>query len=386
MVRTMISMPQPTTHMNVPRQQSASPPSAILLKLLRWLALVGALVILALGYRARIMADRVALEDAGDWCHAPPHSIPRTAKAVQALGPSPRGITYGEWNFAYLDAPVRCPGPMEVLLLASSSTVNPTEWTTAQYQQMKGLGMDVAGTVVAVGEGCGDEEWIPPQPNWRFSGYTRPAFRVGDEVWGNTADEFSKLIDRDCQPGSVSRHPCPTARQHGLATFVNVFCDRVGKRSPDGPVALADMGTLPTVAGTSYGALRNAGAPWSAAANVTVLVTSGSGGTGTMAVQMAMALGAARVITAASPSHNDALYHLGASRIIDYHGVRTAYDALADASVDVIWDNYGYVRAPCPQVLPSTVHADHLVPFVLCVCARREPRERCASSDVAGRS
>ena len=395
MVRTMVSMPRPTTHMNVPR--SAASPSALLVKLLRWLAFVGALVILALGYRARTMADRIAAEDAAGWCHIAPHSIPRTAKAVQALGPSPRGITDGEWNFAYRDVPVRCPGPMEVLLLASASTVNPTEWTTAQYQSVKGLGMDVSGTVVAVGAGCEAEEWIPPQPNWRFSGYARPAFRLGDEVWGNTADEFSKLIDRDCATGAAvpSRHPCPTARQHGLATFVNVsrappphatpphttplsaaaphstsrhstpqvYCDRVGKRSPGSPVSLADMGTLPTVAGTSYGALRNAGAPWGAAAatssvaggpgatstttsNVTVLVTSGSGGTGTMAVQMARALGAARVITAASPAHNDALYALGASRVIDYHGLRSAYDALPDASVDVIWDNYGYVRRP----------------------------------------
>ena len=222
MVRTMVSMPRPTTHMNVPR--SAASPSALLVKLLRWLAFVGALVILALGYRARTMADRIAAEDAAGWCHIAPHSIPRTAKAVQALGPSPRGITDGVWNFAYRDVPVRCPGPLEVLLLASASTVNPTEWTTAQYQSVKGLGMDVSGTVVAVGAGCEAEEWIPPQPNWRFSGYARPAFRLGDEVWGNTADEFSKLIDRDCATGAAvpSRHPCPTARQHGLATFVNV--------------------------------------------------------------------------------------------------------------------------------------------------------------------
>ena len=40
------------------------------------------------------------------------------------------------------------------------------------------------------------------------------------------------------------------------------------------------------------------------------------------------------------------LYALGASRVIDYHGLRSAYDALPDASVDVIWDNYGYVRRP----------------------------------------
>ena len=56
-------------------------------------------------------------------------------------------------------------------------------------------------------------------------------------------------------------------------------------------------GTLPTVAMTSFGALRSAGAPWTPPLpqfhhrggdrEFTVLVTAGTGGTGYMAVQLA---------------------------------------------------------------------------------------------------
>lgn len=49
---------------------------------------------------------------------------------------------------------------------------------------------------------------------------------------------------------------------------------------------------------TSAQALKKAGAPWNSSQNTTVVVTSGSGGTGFVGVQLAKAYGASRVITA----------------------------------------------------------------------------------------
>ena len=59
-----------------------------------------------------------------------------------------------------------------------------------------------------------------------------------------------------------------------------------------------DVGTLPEVSMTSAQALKKAGAPWNSSQNTTVVVTSGSGGTGFVGVQLAKAYGASRVITA----------------------------------------------------------------------------------------
>tara|TARA_B110001452_G_scaffold133566_1_gene111055 strand:+ start:456 stop:1586 length:1131 start_codon:yes stop_codon:yes gene_type:complete len=240
-------------------------------------------------------------------------------------------------NFAYTEtADVPCAGEGEVTVMVNVSSVNPVEWNGAtrgggEFLGGNGeLGQDVGGIVVAVGAGCDVAKDIGPNAYWSKYGYTRPAVQLGDEIWGNTAAEWT----------------FPIAGQAGFAQFSNVYCDRVGIRSraqaKASAVPITDLGTIPLAAGTSYALLYNAGAPWQPQDDVTVVIASGSGGTGTMAIQEARALGATRVITSSSPNHADRLYELGAEIVIDYHNYDTMFDALPDDSVDVVWDNYGY--------------------------------------------
>lgn len=107
---------------------------------------------------------------------------------------------------------------------------------------------------------------------------------------------------------------------------------------------LADAGTLPLVALTSYQALRKtgAGSTWDTGKGktFTVVITSGSGGTGFVGVQLAKAWGATRIVTAAGPQNAGWLKEMGASEVIDYHS-STIWENLANGTVDVVYDNYG---------------------------------------------
>jgi NADPH:quinone reductase-like Zn-dependent oxidoreductase len=74
--------------------------------------------------------------------------------------------------------------------------------------------------------------------------------------------------------------------------------------------------------------------------NMTVVITSGSGGTGYLGVQLARALGASKVITAASGEQPIAwMKALGADVVVDYkeHDI---FDMLDDDSIDAVFDNY----------------------------------------------
>lgn len=73
---------------------------------------------------------------------------------------------------------------------------------------------------------------------------------------------------------------------------------------------------------------------------MTVVITSGSGGTGLAAIQLAKALGASRIITASSPSKFALLRSLGATDVIDYHA-GTIWEAVSENSVDLVYDNFG---------------------------------------------
>merc|ERR1712070_587671 len=108
------------------------------------------------------------------------------------------------------------------------------------------------------------------------------------------------------------------------------------------PEALSfeDAASLPLVALTDLQALKMTGAPWANRTNTTVVVTSGSGGTGVVAIQLARAFGATRVVTSASPQHHALLKSLGATDVVDYHK-STIWETLEDESVDIVYDNYG---------------------------------------------
>eukprot|EP00656_Telonema_subtile_P025199 TRINITY_DN27297_c0_g1_i1.p2 TRINITY_DN27297_c0_g1~~TRINITY_DN27297_c0_g1_i1.p2 ORF type:complete len:182 (-),score=34.83 TRINITY_DN27297_c0_g1_i1:86-631(-) len=77
-----------------------------------------------------------------------------------------------------------------------------------------------------------------------------------------------------------------------------------------------------------------------AQSNLTVVVTSGQGGTGYTGIQIAKALGATTVITAATGDGIAFVKALGADVVVDYHN-QTLASALADDSVDIVFDNIG---------------------------------------------
>ena len=159
------------------------------------------------------------------------------------------------------------------------------------------LGADFSGEVVAVGALCSK-------------------LKVGDLVWGVTKGAY--------------------------AEYQIVLCPITGKLPTS--VSPRDVGTLPEVGMTSAQALRKTGAPWAnttAGGGPTVVITSGSGGTGFVAIQIAKYYGAGKVITATSGAENIAFVKsLGADVVVDYR-TQDIFSALQNDTVDVVYDNYG---------------------------------------------
>jgi len=193
---------------------------------------------------------------------------------------------------------VKTPKPIlgEALIKMTASSVNPSDLDIVEgsFGRLFGtLGADFAGEVVEVGPLCGK-------------------LAVGDKVWG-------------CSKGTYSE-------------YAIVFCALTGKL---GTVSPADVGTLPEVGMTSAEALKKTGAPWDPAKNLTVVVTSGSGGTGFVGIQIAKAYGAGKIITATSGAANIAFVKsLGADQVVDYHQ-QEIFSALQNNTVDIVYDNFG---------------------------------------------
>lgn len=107
-----------------------------------------------------------------------------------------------------------------------------------------------------------------------------------------------------------------------VGTFQEEFYaigDAIGL-APKGPgLDLAAIGTLPEVGATSAECLKQTGAPWDRTRNLTVMITSGSGGTGFTGVQLAKVYGAGVIATATSGAENIAFCKsLGADIVTDY--------------------------------------------------------------------
>jgi len=227
-------------------------------------------------------------------------SIPHHMTAVQGSGTS---CDKPDWTcISQKEVPVPRPAAGQVLLEMRGSSVNPVNVDLVEPRCAKlpkpfacsngTLGNDGAGIVVEVGAGCS-------------------GLKVSDEVWGFMEGSYA---------------------QYAIAN-----CATLGLKPAK--LSFVDAGTLPVVGGTSLQCLQAAGMP-SQKSNLTVVVTSGQGGTGFVGVQLAKALGATRVITAATGPGIDFVKSLGADVVIDYHKQELA-DALADDSVDIVFDNLG---------------------------------------------
>ncbi|MGH8080895.1 MAG: NAD(P)-dependent alcohol dehydrogenase [Lysobacter sp.] len=155
----------------------------------------------------------------------------------------------------------------------------------------KGIGLDFAGVVDAVGDDVG-------------------AFRVGDEVFGQITD-FS------------------TGRTRALAEYLCVDA-AVAVKKPHG-IGFAEVATVPLAGCTALYAVRDYG---QVSSGQHVLINGAGGGVGVHAVQLAKHFGA--TVTAVCSEAKRALMHeIGADHVIDYRkhdftDGSARYDAIID--------------------------------------------------------
>jgi NADPH:quinone reductase-like Zn-dependent oxidoreductase len=182
------------------------------------------------------------------------------------------------------EAPKPGPRAREVLIKVMAVSVNPADWhcirgrplfsrATLGLRRPKNpvFGVDVAGTVEAVG-----------------AGVTR--FKAGDEVYAN-------LLDRSFG---------------GFAEYVSTTEDVVARKPAN--LSFEEAAAVPMAAITALQGLRHFGP---VRAGQSVLVNGASGGVGHFAVQIAKASGA--TVTGVTSTRNlDLVRALGAGRVVDY--------------------------------------------------------------------
>lgn len=193
------------------------------------------------------------------------------------------------------------PGPREVLVEVTAAGVNPvdTYFRDGSYTPVDlpfTPGVDVGGTVAAVGSGV-DE------------------FEEDDRVFGTGIGN--------------------AAHQGSYAEYALVPVDNLVHR-PEG-VDPVETGAAGVVAGTAWRALiEHAGLEPAESC----LVHGGSGGVGHAAVQIAAAAGA-NVVTTAAPEYHDRLGDLGADSVLDYarDDLADAVREVSDGGIDVVLDH-----------------------------------------------
>ncbi len=196
------------------------------------------------------------------------------------------------------------PGPGQALVRIAASGVNPLDVKIqagaaahARHQPPAVLGLDLAGTVEALGPGV-----------------TR--FRPGDAVYGMT--------------GGVGGH------QGSLAELAAVDVDLLALK-PAG-LGMREAAALPLVFITAWEGLVDRAA---VGAGQTVLVQGGAGGVGHMAVQIARAFGA-EVFATGSPSSRAAIERLGARFVDRSEQVADQVQRLTDGrGFDLVYDTVG---------------------------------------------
>lgn len=203
---------------------------------------------------------------------------------------------------AVAEVPEPEPGPDDLTVEVAAAGVNRADLLQrlGQYPPPAGApawpGLEVSGTVVAVGPGVADDGW-----------------QVGDQV--------AALL-----PGG------------GYAERVVVPAGLV-LRVPDG-VSTIDAAALPEGVATVWSNLRAA----RLSPGETLLVRGGSGGIGSLAVQIAHALGTTVLATAGGPQRTARLGALGAASSFDHRlpGLPDRVLAATDThGVDVILDVLG---------------------------------------------
>jgi NADPH:quinone reductase-like Zn-dependent oxidoreductase len=227
--------------------------------------------------------------------------------------------------FEEREVPIPQPQAQELLVKVYATSVNPMDcqirqgmapWTGIQPPAI--LGYDVSGEVVAVGEGVHD-------------------FQVGDQVY-YTPSPFSQ----------------------GSNTEYHAVQEVIVARKPSNLSHLEAAG-LPLVGITAWEALVNRA---QLKAGETILIHGGAGGVGSLAIQIARAVGAT-VFTTCSGRNREFVQLLGAEEVIDY----TQEDASGvvnqltqNAGVDVVFDAVG--RETLSRSIAATKRFGRLVSIV----------------------
>lgn len=197
--------------------------------------------------------------------------------------------------------PVPRPDAGEVLVRVAASSVNALDWhyltgTPLIARLEMGLrprrivpGSDIAGTVVAMGDGVED-------------------LIVGDQVFGDVGGG-------------------------GFAQYVCVPANTVTLKPSN--LGLVESSTLGVAALTALQGLRDWGR---LQPGQRVLINGASGGVGTFAIQMARALGAGHITAVCSTRNIETASALGADRVVDY-----TKSEFTDSTrrFDVFFDNAG---------------------------------------------
>jgi NADPH2:quinone reductase len=222
------------------------------------------------------------------------------AAYIETTGPADATIQYG-------DLPQPTPSDSQVLVKTGAVSVNPIDTylrNGANYWQLPRpfiIGCDLAGTVEAVG----------PQAR---------RFKVGDRVWGSNQGLLGRqgTFAEYCAVDETWLYPTPqTVKDEEAAA-----CALVGITA-------------------HLGLVREAGLE----AGQTIFVNGGTGGVGSMVVQMAKALGARVLATGGSPEKLAALKQFGADTAVNYKtdDVAAAVKDFAPGGVHVYWET---VREP----------------------------------------
>lgn len=214
--------------------------------------------------------------------------------------------------FATRELPRPTPGPGQVLVRVEATSVNPLDLQTRRgdYRDQVALpaviGNDVSGVVVGNGPGADD-------------------FRPGDEVW----------------------YLAPVFAGQGTYAEFHVVDQAVVARKPAG-LSHVEAAGLALVGMTAWeGLVERAGLR----VGERVLVHGGAGGVGSVAVQLASALGAEVVTTARARDH-EFVTGLGADLAIDFSAGDYAPQVRALGGVDVVLDTVGGdTLARSPEIL-----------------------------------
>lgn len=213
--------------------------------------------------------------------------------------------TFGDpEGFEIQQVPKPTPKANQVLVRVCATSINPVDYQIRRgdykdYMQLPAIiGLDVSGVVEAVGE-------------------TVTAFKPGDEVY------YAPRIFEDA--GSYAQY--------------NVVDENLVAIKPKN-LSHTEAACFPISGGTAWESLVTRA---NLQVGESVLIHAGAGGVGSLAIQLAKAMGA-YVFTTCSPRNHDLVKQLGADRVIDYKTedyVDVIQQETDNQGVDVVFDTIG---------------------------------------------